>query len=183
MRIEFRTVYDSFQNEKMGQLYAKHCIEKQIKQMNTMRNFIIGICILGFVLSSVVESLANLFIPIIIFPVFLIVGLVYIHWAKKKLYPKIFSDANGIGCPYNVTFGFYDEYFYEKFENNMSVQESSVRYEFLKKVTETPEYFILMTQRSSIFFLPKRDMNSDDVMVLSSFFRMRLPHKYSFAQN
>lgn len=178
MRIEFRTVYDSIENEKMGQLYAKHCIDKQLKQMNNMKIFMVIICVLGFILGIVAEDATGIFIPFTLFPFLLIFTLIYTGWVKKKLYPKTFSDVNGIGCPYNVTFGLYDEYFYEKFENNMTVSENSIRYEFLKKVVETPEYFVLMTKRSQLFFLPKRDMGYESVLIFSTFCRTRFPYIY-----
>lgn len=180
MNIEFRTVYDSIENEKMAQLYAKHCIDKQLKQMKTMTICLVIICVLGFFLGMATEEATGTFIPYTLFPVFLVFSLIYIRWAKKKLYPKTFSEINGVGCPYNVTFGIYDEYFYEKFENNMIISENSIRYEFLKKVVETPEYFILMTKRSQLYFLPKRDMGYENVLALSAFCRSRLPYIYSF---
>lgn len=179
MRIEFRTVYDNIENEKMGQLYAKYCIDKQLKQMNSIKICIIIICVLGFVLGMVADvAVEDKFIPYTIFPFFLIFTLIYIRWVRKKLYPKVFSDANGVGCPYNVTFGLYDEYFYEKFEGNMSISEQSIRYEFLKKIVETPEYFILMTKRSQLYFLPKRDMGYEAILEFSSFCKARLAHIY-----
>ena len=181
MKIEFRTVYDNIENEKMGQIYAKHCIDKQLKQLNTIKIAIVIICVLGFVLGMVADvTITDKFIPFTLFPFFLIFTLIYIWWVKKKLYPKSFIDANKIGCPYNVTFGLYDEYFYEKFENNMSIQESSIRYEFLKKVVETPEYFVLMTNRSQLFFLPKRNMGYENVLEFSAFCKYRLGHIYMF---
>lgn len=180
MRIEFRTFYDNIENEKMGQLYAKYCIDKQLKQLKSMRVAIIVICVFGFLSSIILEAKTNAFIPFTLFPLALIFSLAYIRWVKKKLYPKVFSDANEVGCPYNVTFGFYDEYFYEKFENNMSISEQSIRYEFLKKIIETHEYFILVSKRSQVYFLPKRDMGYEAVLELSGFFRTRLPYIYSF---
>ncbi len=178
MRIEFKTVYDNIENEKLGQVYAKHCIDKQLKQMNTMKILLIVICVLGFFMSIGAVFVSDAFIPLTLFPAFLIVGLIYIHWAKKKLFPKTFSDINGIGCPYNVTIGLYDEYFYEKFENNMSISESSVRYEFLKKIVETPEYFVLLTKRSHLYFLPKKDMGYENALEFSAFCKLRLPYIY-----
>ena len=180
MKIEFRTVYDNIENEKMGQLYAKYCIDKQLKQLKNMRIAIIVICILGFIFGIAFERASESFVPFTLFPVLLIFTLLYIRWVKKKLYPKLFTDLNNIGCPYNVTFGLYDEYFYEKFENNMSIQESSIRYEFLKKVVETPEYFVLMTERSQLFFLPKRDMGYEAVLQFSVFCKARLTYIYTF---
>ncbi len=180
MKIEFRTVYDNIENEKMGHIYTKHCIDKQLKQLNNMRICLIIICILGFILGIVGEEITGAFIPFSLFPGFLGIGLVYIYWVKKKLYPKTFIEANKIGCPYNVTFGLYDEYFYEKFENNMLVSENSIRYEFLKKVVETSEYFVLMTSRSQLFFLPKRDMGYENVLEFSAFCKFRLGHIYIF---
>ncbi len=178
MNIEFRTVYDSISNERYGHIYAKHCIDKQRKQMNTMKILLILICVLGFFISIAAVFVSDAFIPLTIFPVFLIVGLVYIRWVKKKLYPKTFTEINGVGCPFTVTYGLYDEYIYEKFENNMSIYESSVRYEFLKKVVETPEYFVLMTKRTGINFLPKRDMGYEAALEFSAFCRARLPYIY-----
>ena len=180
MNIEFRTFYDNLENEKLGQLYAKYCIDKQLKQMKNMKIGLIIICILGFILGIVGEEVTGSFIPFTLFPAFLVVGLIYIHWVKKKLYPKMFSDINGVGCPYNVTFGLYDEYFYEKFEGNMSISEQSIRYEFLQKIVETPEYFILMTKRSQIYFLPKRDMGYENVLAFSAFCRAGLGFIYTF---
>ena len=180
MRIEFRTVYNNIENEKMGQVYARHCIDKQLKQMKTMKILIIIICVSGFLLGMVTNLTTDSFIPFALFPAFLIFGLLYIRWVKKKLYPKMFTEVNGIGCPYNVTFGFYDEYFYEKFENNMIISENSIRYEFLKKIVETPEYFILMSKRSQLYFLPKRDMGYENALEFTAFCKERLPYIYSF---
>ncbi|MBQ7114893.1 MAG: YcxB family protein [Clostridia bacterium] len=178
MRIEFRTVYDSIENEKMGQLYAKHCIDKQLKQLKTIRTLLLIICLLGIGFCAFLEFAKDIYFPAAIFTIFGIFGALYCDWVKKKLYPKIFTDVNGIGCPYNVTFGLYDEYFYEKFENNMSISEQSTRYEFLKKVVETPECFILMTKRSQLYFLPKRDMGYEAALEFSGFCKARLPYIY-----
>lgn len=178
MRIEFRTVYDNIENEKMGQLYAKHCIDKQLKQLKTMKLLITLICLFGLFISIYIDLVKGIFVPVFIFPFVAVSGTLYCEWIKEKLYPKTFSDINGVGCPYNVTFGIYDEYFYEKWENNMSIQESSVRYEFLKKIVETPEYFILMTKRAQIYFLPKRDMGYESALEFSAFCKARLPYVY-----
>ena len=180
MRIEFKTIYDNIENEKMGQLYAKHCIDKQLKQLKTMKALIFVICLLGLGFSMYLDFVKGIFIPIVLFPFIGIGSFLYCEWIKKKLYPKIFSEANGVGCPYNVTFGLYNEYFYEKFENNMCISEQSIRYEFLKKIVETPEYFILMTNRSQLFFLPKRDMGYENALAFSVFCKSRLPYIYSF---
>lgn len=180
MRIEFRTVYDNVENEKLGQVYVKYCMDKQIKQMNTLRIILIVVCVLGFVPGLVAENVSGRFVPYTLFCAFLVFGLIYIQWAKNKLLPKTFTDINGVGCPYNVTFGLYDEYFYEKFENNMSISENSIRYEFLKKVVETPEYFVLMTERTQVLFLPKRDMGYENALEFSLFCKGRLGYIYSF---
>lgn len=178
MRIEFRTVYDNIENEKMGQLYAKNCIDKQLKQLKTMKYLILFICLLGLAFSIYIDLVKGIFVPYIIFVIFGVGSSLYCEWVKKKLYPKVFTEVNGVGCPYNVIFGLYDEYFYEKFENNMSISEHSIRYEFLKKVVETPEYFVLMTKRTQIFFLPKRDMGYESALEFSAFCKSRLPYIY-----
>lgn len=178
MRIEFRTVYDNIENEKMGQLYAKHCIDEQLKQMKIVQGVLCGICLVGVGISAYLEFVKEIYFPTFIFVIFALVGSLYYSRTKKKVFPKAFSRVNGIGCPYNVTFGLYDEYFYEKFENNMSISESSIRYEFLKKVVETPEYFVLMTKRTQIFFLPKRDMGYENALEFSAFCKSRLPYIY-----
>ena len=180
MRIEFRTVYDSVENEKMGQLYAKYCIDKQLKQLKIAHWILCSICLLGVGISAYFEFAKDIQMPAFIFVVFAFFSATYYKYAKKKFYPKAFIDINKIGCPYNVTFGLYDEYFYEKFENNMLVSENSIRYEFLKKVVETPEYFVFLTNRSQIFFLPKRDMGYEAVLEFSAFCRTRFPYIYSF---
>lgn len=184
MRIEFRTVYDRIEFEIFGQLYAKHCIEKQLKQLNNIRLAIVIICVLGFVLGLASDITAkDKFIPYTLFPFFLIFTLGYIWWVKKKLYPKTFVDINKIGCPYNVTFGLYGEYFYERFENNMIVSETSVRYEFLKRVVETCDYFILITNRTQVYFLPKRDMGYEETLSFSAFCKSRLGAIYKMADD
>jgi len=178
MRIEFKTVYDSIENEKLGQVYAKHCIDKQLKQLKTMQIALCGICLLGLGVCLYWDVVKGVNMPVALFPLFAIIGSIYYDRIRKKVYPKAFTDINGIGCPYNVTFGLYDEYFYEKFENNMSISECSIRYEFLKKIVETPEYFVLLTKRSHLYFLPKKDMGYEAVLEFSSFCKARLPYIY-----
>ncbi len=181
MNIEFRTVYDNIENEKMGLLFAEHCVDEQLKQMKIIQGILCSVCLIGIGVSAYLDFVKDIQFPAFIFVIFALLGSLYYNYTKKKIYPKVFSRANGVGCPYNVTFGLYDEYFYEKYENNMSIQESSIRYEFLKKIVETPEYFVLMTKRSQIFFLPKRDMGYESVMVFSSFCKARLPYIYTIA--
>ncbi len=152
---------------------------KQLKQLKIMKYLILFICLLGLGFSFYLEFVKDIFIPYFIFVVFGVGSSLYCEWVKKKLYPKTFSEINGIGCPYNVTIGLYDEYFYEKFENNMSISENSVRYEFLKKVVETPECFVLMTKRSGIYFIPKCDMGYEASLEFSAFCKARLPYIYS----
>ena len=181
MRVEFRTVYDSVENEKYGELYAEHCIDKQLKQLKKMRLIIVIACVIGIFTSIIADvTVSDKFIPYTLFPLILIFTLIYIRAVKKKVYPKMFRELNGVGCPYNVTFGFYDEYFYEKFENNMCISEQSIRYEALQKVVETSEYFILMTHRNQVYFLPKRDMGYENTLAFSAFCYERLRHIYSF---
>lgn len=174
MRIEFNTVFDNFANENLAELYVKHCMDNQNKKYNQLIIFSIILAIL-----SLVTGIATRKYPLCIvgFLYFLIVFFI-IRKTKNKTLPKSMADNNGVGCPYNVTFGLYDEYFYEKFENNMSISEQSVRYEFLKKVVETPECFILMTKRSQLYFLPKRDMGYEAALEFSGFCKSRLPYIY-----
>lgn len=180
MRIEFRTVYDNTENEIMGHLYAKYCIDEQLKQMKIVQAVLCGICLLGVAISAYLEFVKGINMPAFLFVIFAFLGSLYYSHAKKKIYPKAFSRINAIGCPFNVTFGLYDEYFYEKFENNMSISECSIRYEFLKKIVETPEYFILMSKRNQLYFLPKRDMGYEAVLEFSAFCKNRLPYIYTF---
>ena len=181
MNIEFRTVYDSISNEKYGQLYAKHCIDKQLKQLKMMKYLILFICLLGLAFSIYIDLVKGIFVPYILFVIMGVVTSIYCERVKKKLYPKLFSEINGVGCPFSVTYGLYDEYIYEKFENNMSIYESSVRYEFLKKVVETPDCFVIMTKRSGIYFLPKCDMGYENALGFSEFCKSRLPYIYKVA--
>ncbi len=174
MRIEFRTVFDDFANRQLADLYVKHFMDKQNKMYKKMIIFVVALVILATILGIVTENY-----PLCIAsPFYLIFFFIILKRAKKKGLPKSFTDVNGVGCPYNVTFGLYDEYFYEKFENNMSISESSVRYEFLKKVVETPECFILMTKRSQLYFMPKRDMGYENALVFSAFCKARLQYIY-----
>ena len=84
MRIEFRTVYDRIEFEIFGQLYAKHCIEKQLKQLNNIRLAIVIICVLGFVLGLASDITAkDKFIPYTLFPFFLIFTLVYMRGTSR----------------------------------------------------------------------------------------------------
>ena len=180
MNIEFRTVYDTIENEKMGQLYAKYCMDDQLRQMKIVHYILCGICLIGVGISAYFEFVKDIHIPAFIFVAFAGLSSAYYSYTKKKIYPKAFSRINGVGCPYNVTFGLYDDYFYEKYEGSMSVSENSVRYEFLKKVVETPEYFVLMTQRTQVFFLPKRAMGYEPALEFSMFCKLRLGSIYSF---
>ena len=176
MNIEFKTVYNELANEQLADLYVKHFMDKQNNQYKKMIIFVVALAIFAMVMGIATENY-----PLCISsPFYLVFGFIMIRRAKKKVLPKTFVEMNGIGCPYNVTFGLYDEYFYEKFENNMSIQESSIRYEFLKKVVETPEYFVLMTKRSQLFFLPKRDMGYEKSLEFSMFCKARIPYIYSF---
>ena len=176
MRIEFRTVYNELANEQLADLYVKYFMDKQNNQYKKMIIFVVALAIFAMVMGIATENY-----PLCISsPFYLIFGFIMIRRAKKKVLPKTFVEMNGIGCPYNVTFGLYDEYFYEKFENNMSISEQSIRYEFLQKIVETPEYFVLMTKRSQLYFLPKRDMGYEAVLEFSAFCKARLPYIYSF---
>ena len=172
MRIEFKTVYNEIVNERLAELYVKYFMEKQIKQYNRIMLIMVVIAVLAVIMGFLTENY-----PLIVSaPFYLIFGFYITRRSKKKLLPKAFMDVNVIGCPYNVTFGFYDDYFYEKFEGNMCINESSIRYEFLKKVVETPDCFVIMTKRSQLFYLPKSDMGYENVMMLSAFFKSRLPY-------
>lgn len=178
MRIEFNTVFDNFANEHLAELYVKLCMDNQNKKYKQLIIFSIVLAALSFV-----TGIATRQYPLcpIGFLYFLFVFFI-VRKTKKKTLPKSMADNNGVGCPYNVTFGLYDEYFYEKFENNMSISEQSIRYEFLKKIVETPECFILMTKRSQLYFLPKRDMGYEAALEFSDFCKARLPYIYSFKE-
>lgn len=176
MRIEFRTVYDDLANEQLADLYVKYFMDKQNKQYKKMFIFVIVLAVWALVMGIATENYALCATS----PLYFIFGCFMIHRVKKKVIPKNFIEANKVGCPYNVTFGLYDEYFYEKYENNMSIHESSIRYEFLKKVVETSECFILMTNRDQLFFLPKRDMGYENVLAFSAFCKFRLGYIYTF---
>ncbi len=178
MNIEFRTIFDEISNEYLAQLYVKHFMDNQNKQYKKLLIFagvLAAICVItGVTTKNYVLCTAG--------PLYLLLVYVIIRRAKKKVIPKSFIETNKIGCPYNVTFGFYDEYFYEKFENNMTISEQSIRYDFLKKIVETPDCFVLMTKRSSLFYLPKRDMGYENALGFSEFCKSRLPYIYQAAK-
>lgn len=176
MNIEFRTIFDEASTEYLAQAYVKHFIEKQNKQYNTMLIIAGIISAFSLIMGAVTKNYALCAVG----PVYMLAVYYIIRRAKKKTIPKSFVEHNKVGCPYNVTFGLYDEYFYQKFEDNMMVCEDSIRYEFLKKILETPECFILMTQRSNFFLLPKNDMGYEAALQFSHFCQGRLPHIYSF---
>lgn len=173
MNIELNTVYDSVGYEKFGQLCVKYCMEDEIKRLNRIIWFIGGAAVLE-ILFSVIGAVNEPFFPITL--VFL-AALIIVTVSKKRLLPKNITVSSAIGCPYGVTMGFYNEYFYVKTENCMSIQEVSVRYEFLKIAVETAEYFILMTQRGQAYFVPKKDMSFEDSLELSAFLS-RFSHIY-----
>lgn len=175
MRIEFRTVYDDYTNEKLGQIYSKHFIDNQKKAYNIMKVILVIIAAWSLIMGIATENYALC----ISGPLYIIFGFLIIGRAKNKVIPKSFAEQNKVGCPYNVTFGLYDEYFYEKVENNMLISEESVRYEFLQKLVETPEFFVMMTKRNQLFVLPKRDMGYEAAMEFSAFCKRRLPYIYS----
>ena len=176
MRIEFNTIFDNFANEKLAHLYVKHFMEKQNKSFKIIISISIAVAVIfsifGITLKQFHLISAGLFYALIV--------CLAVFNARKKALPKSFIETNKVGCPYNVTFGLYDEYFYEKYENNMTIQESSTRYEFLKKIVETPDSFILLTKRSSLYYLPKKDMGYENVLEFSAFCQSRLPYIYSF---
>lgn len=174
MNIEFRTVHDVSENERMGQIYAQYCMDKQNKQYK--KTLILGGIVAAFS-SAVGIATDTLFLPVIGILYFILV-FIFVNISKKKAVPKAFCEINNVGCPFNVTIGLYDEYFYEKYESNMLIQESSTRYEFLKKIVETPDYFVLLTKRTQLYFLPKRDMGYEAVLEFSTFCKSRLPYIY-----
>ncbi len=177
MNIEFRTVFDEATTEYLAQAYVKYFIDKQNEQYKKM--FVLAGIVAAF---SFITGIATKNYGLcVVGPLYLILVYFIIRRAKNKTIPNSFMEHNKVGCPYNVTFGIYDEYFYEKFENNMLVCENSIRYEFLKKIVETPECFILMTKRSNFYHLPKRDMGYENVMAFSAFCRARLPYIYTSA--
>lgn len=178
MRIEFTTVYDNFSNEKISKLYVKHFMDKQNKQYKQMIIFSVIIAIIAVALGLITINVLLLFTG----PIYFLAAYFIVRRTKNKVLPKNFVEKNGVGCPYNVTFGFYDEYFYEKFENNMVVSENSIRYEFLEKIVETPDCFVLMTKRSVLFYLPKNDMGYENAVAFSEFCKSRLPYIYSFVK-
>ncbi len=178
MRIEFNTVFDNIANEKLSQLYVEHFMEKQDKQYKKMKIF----AIIVFIICCGLSVLQHRYIIALLGILYLVFVLALINNAKKKVLPKNFSEMNGVGCPYNVTFGFYDEYFYEKYENSMSISESSIRYEFLKKIVETPDSFVIMSKRFNLFYLPKIDMGYENVVEFSAFCKNRLPYIYHISK-
>lgn len=174
MHIEFKTMFDNTVNEHMAKLYVNHFMDKQNKQC---RNTIILTVV--FAAMSVISGILNdMYYIGFIGIAYLAFILIVINLAKKKTIPKNLIEVNGVGCPFNETVGLYDEYFYVKFENNMSISEHSIRYEFLSKILETPDCFVLMTKRSHFFYFPKRDMGYENVIAFSEFCKTRLPYIY-----
>lgn len=176
MNIEFKTIFDEATNESLAKLFVKHFMDKQNKQYKNLLFFAVVLAAFSLITGVTTENYGLCAVG----PLYLIVVFFFIRRAKNKTIPKSFVETNKVGCPYNVTFGLYDEYFYEKFENNMLISENSIRYEFLKKVVETPECFILMSKRRQLYFLPKRDMGYEAALEFSAFCKSRLPYIYSF---
>ena len=174
MNIEFRTVFDVTTNEILAKLFVKHFMDKQNKQYKNLLIFAVILAAFSLISGVATENYGLCAVG----PLYLLVVFFFIRRAKNKTIPNSFMENNKVGCPYNVTFGLYDEYFYEKFENNMLVFENSIRYEFLKKVLEAPDCFVLMTQRSNLYYLPKRDMGYENALEFSAFCKNRLPYIY-----
>ncbi len=172
MRVEFNTVYTDFENEKFAELYVKHCDDATVKKL---KSFLILVTVAACFALVPALSISE-FSMLVAIALWYAFCLFYYFYTVKKLLPKNLAKLNKIICPSKITMGFYDEYFYEKTENNMRISESSIRYEFLKKVVETDEFFIVISKNHRGMLLPKRDIHPDDVMMLSNFFRSRVPH-------
>ncbi len=174
MNIEFNTVYTDYENKKLAELYVKHCDDATVKKLKRFLVLVtIAVCFALIPALSITEY--SMLIAIGLWYAFC---LIYYFYTVKKLLPKNFEKANSINCPSKITMGFYDEYFYEKFENNMTVTEASLRYEFLKEVLETDEFFVIISKNHRAIILPKRDIAPDSIAGLSAFFRTRVPHIY-----
>ncbi len=178
MRIELKTVYDEETNKRLAEIYVKHFLEKQNKEYKKMY-FLSLIVLVSCILSGLVSE--SFVFPLVGLAYFVFV-IIFIEVAKRKTLPKNFIKANVVGCPYLVTFGLYDEYFYEKFENDVMIQESSIRYEFLQKVVETRDCFVLLTQRSQLFFIPKYVMDNAEAYAFRMFCGSRFPHIYKLVE-
>ncbi len=176
MNIEFKTVFDEAINQQLAHLYVNYFLDKQKKQYKLMLVFAGIVAALSLITGIATENYGLC----IVGPVYFLLSFLIVYKSKNKTIPKSFIENNKVGCPFNVTFGLYDEYFYEKFENNLLVSENSIRYEFLKKIVETPDCFVLMTKRSNLYHLPKRDMGYANALEFSTFCKNRLPYIYSF---
>lgn len=175
MRVEFKTAYTEFENKKLSELYFKYCNDANVKGL---KKFIIvsTVCVALASICAIFTDAAM----VAGFALWYAFCLGYYFYTVKKLLPKKMAKVNRIICPSQITMGFYDEYFYEKCENNMQISEASIRYEFLKEVLETDEYFVILSKNHRAMLLQKRDIPPEAVMQLSGFFRARLPHIYKF---
>lgn len=176
MRIEFKTAYTDFENEKLAELYVKYGDSAQMKKMKSSL-IIIGVCA-AFAITSAL--LIQNYIMLAAIVLWLIFYVCYHFYVIKKALPQTMKKANKALCPSGVTVGFYDEYFYEKYENAMEVSEASIRYEFVNRLVETRSYFIIGTKNSRVSLIPKRDVPHESLIELSTFFRRSMPHIYKY---
>jgi hypothetical protein len=176
MYIEFKTTYTDFENEILSELFVKYGDSAQTKKMKNSL-VVIVVCSVFAMLSAVLTHNDILVVGIVLWLLFYI-G--YHFYVMKKALPNVMKKANKVICPSAITLGFYDEYFYEKAENNMQVSEASIRYEFVNKCIETKEYFIIGTKNHRVILVPKRDVPPEKLIELSTFFKRRIPHIYKY---
>ena len=178
MKVEFKAVFSHTECQKFGEYVIKYCspeYNKVLKRNIIAMAILTGIAIISGILSEIYVVAVTVAFAFIAFVALLV-------YNKNKKVPQSLCKSNMVGVPYNVTYGFYDEYFYEKSENNMSITETSARYEFLDHIIETPEYFLLLSKRRNGYIFHKSYVNFDDLAVLSNFFKTRLPNVYKFKE-
>ncbi len=176
MKIEFNTVFSEAECRRFSEYVTRYCspeYNKNRKKNIILISVLVAVGGISGIISRQYEITSLLFIAFIAYIALLI-------YNRKKAIPKANVKYNIVGCPYNVKYAFFDEYFYEKFQNNMIVEEIYVKYEFLDYIVETPDCFLLLTKRrmGHIFF--KNYMNPEDVAVLSDFFKTKYSGVYKF---
>ena len=175
MKIEFNTVFTETESIKFSEYALRYCspeYNKGVKKSIIIMIILAIVCAINGIILEIYSITGCAIFALVLYIVSIII--------RKKASPQATHKINVVGCPFDVTFGFYDEYFYQKVQNNMIIEEISERYEFLDYVVETPEYFLLLNKRRRGCIFHKGYLNCNDVATLSAFFKTRFPEIYRY---
>ena len=176
MNIVVNTSFTQFELAKFAEITAKYGYSDQRKRSKALSIILVILCLIPSFSFIVFQDY-----ELLIFPVFIgIISTVSVKRFYSKALPKSIVEANKVECPAKITCAFYNDYYYYKKEHTMVVGEASIRYEHLSRVVETPDFFLLLDKRKSGVLVPKRDMEHNDIIALSTYLSAKCLSVYKY---